>query len=110
MFKQIIGEFRSFTTCLVEQGRQFRHPYPYIHHQNGKFERKHRHIIETGLTIFAQANLPLKFLWYAFHTATYIKNRFSTTVSDNKTPFEMLFHKKPAYSHIRIFAMLVILI
>ena len=43
------GEFRSFTTYLAELGIQFRHPCPYIHHQHGKIERKHKHIIETGL-------------------------------------------------------------
>lgn len=55
------------------------------------------------MTLLTQANLPLKFWWNAFHTATYLINRLPTTFLNNKTPFELLFHKKPDYSHLRIF-------
>ncbi|MCH87925.1 retrovirus-related Pol polyprotein from transposon TNT 1-94, partial [Trifolium medium] len=48
---------------------------PHTHHQNGSVERKHRHVVETGLTLLAQAHLPLKFWDYAFMTATYLINR-----------------------------------
>ena len=97
------GEFRPFLSYLAEQGIQFRHPCPYIHHQNRKIERKHRHIVETGLTFLAQAHLPLKFWWNAFHTATFIINRLPTPILDNKSPFEKLFTKKPDYSVMRVF-------
>lgn len=46
-------EFRPVTTYLREQGIQFRHIFPYIHHQNEKIERKDVHFIETGLTLLA---------------------------------------------------------
>ncbi|KAH9744520.1 retrovirus-related pol polyprotein from transposon RE1 [Citrus sinensis] len=97
------GEFRSFVPYLASQGIQFRHPCPYIHHQNGKVERKHRHIVETGLTLLAQAHLPLKFWWNAFHTAVYLINRLPTPVLNNKSPFEMLFHKIPDYTVMKVF-------
>ena len=55
------GEYRSFTPLLNQLGIQFRHSCPHAHSQNGKGERKHRHIVEIGLTLLAQAGMPLKF-------------------------------------------------
>jgi hypothetical protein len=34
---------------------------PYTHQQSGSAERKHCHIIETGLALLAHASMPLKF-------------------------------------------------
>lgn len=48
---------------------------------------KHRHIIETRLTLLAQANMPLKFWWNTFHIAIYLINRLPTYTLNNKTPF-----------------------
>ena len=54
-------EFITFSSLLTNYGIHFRHPCPYIHHQNGRIERKYRHIVDVGLTLLAQAHLPLKF-------------------------------------------------
>ena len=67
------------------------------HHQNGRIERKHRHIVDIGLTLLAQAHLPLKFWWNAFQTAVYIINRLPTPVLNNISPYQKLFHKKPDF-------------
>ena len=48
------GEYRSLSP-LLQLGIQFRHSCPYAHYQNGRAKRKHRHIVELGLTLFAQA-------------------------------------------------------
>lgn len=55
------GEFQSLKSLLHINGIAHRLAYPHTHHQNGFMERKHRHVVETGLTLLAQANLPLKF-------------------------------------------------
>jgi hypothetical protein len=34
---------------------------PHTHQQNGSAERKHRHIVETGLALLAHASIPIKF-------------------------------------------------
>lgn len=54
------GEFKSFLPLLSSLGIQLRHPYPYVHQQNGRAEQKHQHIVELGLTLLAQAQLPFK--------------------------------------------------
>jgi hypothetical protein len=33
---------------------------PHAHQQNGSVERKHRHIVEVGLSLLARAHMPLK--------------------------------------------------
>jgi hypothetical protein len=47
---------------------------PHTHQQNGSAERKHHHIIETGLALLAHASMPLKFWDEAFLTATFLIN------------------------------------
>lgn len=96
-------EFRSFSTLLTLLGIHFKHPCPHIHHQNGKIERKHRHIVDIRLTLLAQSNLPLKFWWNAFYTAVFLINRLPTPVLNNVSPDYKLFHDKPDYSIHRVF-------
>ena len=97
------GEFRSFVNFLHTEGIQFRHSCPYTHNQNGIVERKHRQIIEHGLTLLAQANLRIKFWWDSFHTTTYLINRLPTLVLSMKSPYESIFHLTPDYKFLRTF-------
>ncbi|KAH9699143.1 retrovirus-related pol polyprotein from transposon RE2 [Citrus sinensis] len=97
------GEFRPFTKYLQEKGIEFRHYCPYTHNQNGLVERKHIYITESGLTLLAQAKLPIKFWWDFFHTATYLINRLPTSILSMKTPYESIFHHKPDYNFLRTF-------
>jgi hypothetical protein len=75
----------------------------HTHQQNGSAERKHRHIIETGLASFARASMPLKFWDETFLTATFLINRLPTPVLHRMSPIEKLFATKPAYSFLRTF-------
>ena len=68
-----------------------RHPYPHIHSQNGRTERKHRHIVDLGLTLLAQAFMPLSFWWEAFAIATYLINCLPTLVLSHKSLVQTLF-------------------
>lgn len=87
------GEFRPLVNYFMELGVHFQHPCPYIHTQNGKVERKHQHIVDVGLTLLAQASLPLEFWWEAFHTAVYLINRLPTPVLSLQSPYSVLFNK-----------------
>lgn len=92
------GEFMAFGNFLKEQGITHLFSCPYTSEQNGRVERKHRHIVESRLSLLAKAKMPLSFWWDAFHTSTYNINRLPTFPLQNKSPFEALFNKKPDYN------------
>ncbi|KAH9741041.1 retrovirus-related pol polyprotein from transposon RE2 [Citrus sinensis] len=97
------GEYRSFEKFLEAEGIHFRHSCPHTHHQNGVVERKHRHVVETGLTLLAQAKMPLSFWWESFHTASFLINRMPTPVLNNVSPFAKLHGRPPDYKFLRTF-------
>jgi len=74
------SEFHPFTNYLAYHGIVHRLICPHTHHQNGVIERKHRHIVELGLTLLHQASLPLHFWDYAF-TTHYILLHQSSSIS-----------------------------
>ncbi|KAB1227925.1 Retrovirus-related Pol polyprotein from transposon TNT 1-94 [Morella rubra] len=97
------GEFRSLHTYLVSQGITHRLSCPHTHQQQGTVERKHRHIVETGLALLTSAALP-QFYWAdAFQTAVYLINRLPSPVTRRVSPYFLLFHKHPDYTILRIF-------
>ena len=69
-------------------------------------ERKHRHIIELGLTLLAQANLPFQLWWEIVHTAVYHINMLPTLVLKFLSPYEKLFKHKPNYTFLKCFGCL----
>ena len=93
----------AFEKFLQTNGIQHRLTCPYDHPQNGKVERKHRHITETGLSLLATAALPTSFWDEAFISAVYLINRLPSLTTNSKSPYELLFHHKPDYSHLKVF-------
>lgn len=66
---------------------------PHTPEQNGVAERKHRHLVETGLTLMFNASVPL-YVWIeAFMAAIHLINRLPTLVL-MKSPLEKLHQKK----------------
>ena len=53
--------------------------------------------------MLSQSSLPTSYWSYAFFTACHIINRLPTPLLNQKTPWETLFHKPPALSHLRTF-------
>jgi hypothetical protein len=76
---------------------------PHAHQQNGVVERKHHHIVEVGLSLLAQAHMPLKYWDEAFLATTFLINHTPSKVINFSTPLEHLFHIKPNYSALHIF-------
>ncbi|KAL6316986.1 hypothetical protein AAG906_026677 [Vitis piasezkii] len=83
------GEFRSFKTFLQQTGIFHRFSCPYNSAQNGRVERKHRHVVETGLA------LQLHFL------SIECQVRYSKI-----TPLFHTFQKVPDYKSLRVFGCL----
>jgi histone deacetylase 1/2 len=75
----------------------------HAHQQNGATERNHRHIVEVGLALLANASMPLKLWDEAFLTTTRLINLLSSKVVGYKTPTELLLNETLDYSSIRVF-------
>jgi hypothetical protein len=97
------GEYRSLNKYFDTCGIVHRVSCPHTHQQNGAIERKHRHLVETGLALLSHASVPLRFWEDAFQTACYLINRLPTPLIKNLSPFEKLFHTDPEYSFLKTF-------
>jgi len=69
-------------------------------------ERRHRHIVETGLTLLEQCHAPLKYWSYAFESSVYLINRIPTPILNYKSPFKCLLKSSPDYAFLRRFGCL----
>jgi hypothetical protein len=76
---------------------------PHAHQQNGVAERKHRHIVEMGLTLLATASMPLKYWDQAFLTTTHLINQTPSKRIAYETPLHRLVGATPDYSNLRVF-------
>ncbi|KFK44388.1 hypothetical protein AALP_AA1G251100, partial [Arabis alpina] len=76
---------------------------PHTPEHNGLSERKHRHIVEMGLTLLSTASVPKKYWSFAFATAVYLINRLPTPVLHMQSPFQKLFGTDPNYDKLRVF-------
>ena len=99
------GEYTSLAlrNYLANHGIGQRFSCPKHPEQNGLAERKHRHIVDTGLTLLAHAHVPPAYWVEAFNTAVYIINRLPSPVIQNSTPYTKLFHREPQYKFFRVF-------
>lgn len=85
-------EYKSIASIAQAAGIEMRYTCPYTSVQNGRAERKHRHIVELGLTLLAQARLPLTYWVDAFQMAVFLINRLPTPVLNNDIPLCLLDH------------------
>lgn len=85
------GEYEKLNSFFTKIGVSHLVSCPHAHQQNGSAERKHRHIVEVGLSLLAHAHMPLKFWDEAFLAATYLINRIPSKVINYETPLERLY-------------------
>ena len=97
------GEYQKLHHYFQKVGITHRVSCPYTSQQNGVAERKHRHIVETGLALLAHSSLPLRFWDEAFLTACYLINRMPSRTIGNITPITRLLKINPDYSFLRVF-------
>jgi hypothetical protein len=68
------GEYERLNSFFKKIGIKHHVSCPHAHQQNGSAERKHKHIVEIGLTLLEKATMPLKFWDEAFVTVVRLIN------------------------------------
>ena len=71
--------------------------------QNGVDERKHRHIVELGLTMMIALSIPKRFWVEAFTTTVFLINWLLSNNLGMSSPFSLLYGREPKYSSLRVF-------
>ncbi|KAJ0808584.1 putative RNA-directed DNA polymerase [Helianthus annuus] len=97
------GEFRNLPSFFSPLGIIHRRSCPHTSEQNGFVERRHRHVVETGLTLLAQSGVPSRFWHFAFDTVVYLINRMPSRTASNVSSFELIFSRPPDFSFLRVF-------
>ena len=97
------GPFRNY--CATH-GISFRLSCPYTSSQNGKAERKIRTINNMIRTLMTHASIPPSFWHHALAMPTYLLNILPSKVLDSQSPLQILYHRDPRYSHLRVFGCL----
>ena len=71
--------------------------------QNGRDERKLRHILDVVHATTIAASTPSQFWGEAALTVVYTINRCPSPIDQNQTPYDMLFGSSPSYDLLRVF-------
>ncbi|XP_075083713.1 uncharacterized protein LOC142167461 [Nicotiana tabacum] len=98
-------EFTNTETNMLFQSKGIIHQraYPYTPQQNGVVERKHKYLLETARALLFQSKLPQKYWDECILCATFLINRLPSTSINDQTPYELLYKRKPNYSHLKSF-------
>lgn len=91
---------------LSQQGIVHHLICPYTSAQNGLVERKHRQIIEAGLSMLAHVSMPLTYWNDVFATVVYLLNRLPSQPLNNISSYEKLFKVLPSYAFLHVFGCL----
>ena len=96
----INSQFQDFCS---EHGILHQTSRPHTPSQNDVSERKHRHLVETGLTLLYQSHLPLNYWSYAFSTASFLINRLPFSILGFISPWEKINSVSPSLSALKTF-------
>jgi hypothetical protein len=86
------GQWRS-------EGIELQLTVAHAHNQVGVAEKAFGDIVSHAVSVLDDAKLPLS-LWYEItRTLTYLKNLWPHSFLNGKTPFQMIFKRKPERSY-----------
>ena len=93
-------EFMCMKNYFFERGIIFQTSCVSTPQQNGRVERKHRHILNVARALRFQGNLPIEFWGECVLAAGYLINRTPSAVLNRKTPYEMLHGQTLSLQHL----------
>ena len=93
----------EFTSILHQFGTVPHSSYAGTSQQNGKAERKLRHILYVVRATTIAASTPSQFWGEAALTAVYTINRCPSSIVQYQTPYDLLFGSSPSYDLLRVF-------
>ena len=100
------GEYIALRSYLATSGIFHLATPPHTPEHNGLSERKHRHIVETGLSLLSKAQMPLTLWPCAFATVVFLINCMPTKILADQYPYQKLFNQVPNYAKLRTFGCL----
>lgn len=106
LFSDNGGEFIALKEFLSSSGITHLTTPPHTPEHNGLSERRHRHIVETGLSLLTHSSIPNTFWTYAFSTVVYLINWMPTPILFLQSPFQNIFTVPPNYLKLRTFGSL----
>jgi hypothetical protein len=92
------GEYEKLNSFFHKIGISHLVSCPHAHQQNGVAQRKHRRIVEVGMSLLDYAHMPLKYWNEAFRDATFLINRIASKVINHTSLLERPIKIKPNYS------------
>ncbi|XP_060190856.1 uncharacterized protein LOC132620179 [Lycium barbarum] len=98
-----LGRGSLETIFLKEKGIFHQRSCTATPQQNRVVERKHRHLLELARGLFFQSKVPISYWGECILTATHLINRMPSKVLKGKSPYQMLFGRKPCYTSLESF-------
>uniref|UniRef100_A0A803P5H5 Integrase catalytic domain-containing protein n=1 Tax=Cannabis sativa TaxID=3483 RepID=A0A803P5H5_CANSA len=96
----------QFNTLFADLGIMHYHSCVQRPQQNSIVKRKHQHLFNVARALLFQSYVPLEYWGECVSNTAYLINRTPTPNLKNKSPYDVLHSKPPAYDNLKAFGCL----